>query len=77
MSNKPRFCPNCYRNLNSIPVKKEKQITGVKEVIHCPQCKTILNCDKQHVNVRCPICQRLFADVLTYIDHKGLSDTCV
>ena len=70
MSHKPKFCPVCYKDVTRCRVVNEKQVTGVKRVIRCPQCNVILNCDKDHVNVRCNNCQRLFSDVLTYCDHK-------
>lgn len=76
MSHKPKYCPICYHDVTKCKVLNEQQVVGVKQIIKCPQCNVILNCDSESVNVRCNICQKLFADVLTYCDHKD-NGVCV
>jgi hypothetical protein len=63
MSHKPNYCPVCYQDIKACKVIDDK-------IVVCPKCKTIINCDKFSVNVRCSVCMRLFADTLSFIDHK-------
>jgi len=79
MTTKPKFCPVCYTDVSKCKVWKKEQPTGIKEVVYCPKCNIQLNCDKDSVNVRCPNCNRLFSDTLTFIDHldKNVCKECL
>lgn len=70
MTVKPRYCLICYYDLRNVRTIREKQVTGLQEVIKCPKCKTVINCDSKSGCVRCINCNRLFSDTISFIDHQ-------
>jgi uncharacterized C2H2 Zn-finger protein len=70
MTKKPSYCPICYNDVTKCKEIKEHQINGINVVIRCSKCHTLLNADNDSINIRCPVCMRLFTDTLSYIDHK-------
>ena len=70
---KPKFCPECYTPVAKIPFTKDR---NGKKIKVCPNCKIQLICDESYVYVRCPTCQRVFSDTLTYGDHLDKDGKC-